>query len=99
MFKHKKKKTGRETSEYTPPTMPPVEQAKEKFKLRRNVVGDKAHFKEFAKYHNDLVKIEDAEVYLCTQDGIVVITASTEWVDYFMGRSDTIPSTKENQNG
>ena len=99
MLKHKKKKIGCETPEYTPPAMPPIEQAKEKFQPRRNIFGDKEHFKEFTKYHNDLVKIEDAEVYLCTQDGIVVVVASTEWVDYFMGRSDTIPSTKENQNG
>lgn len=108
MFKRKKKKTGCETPEYrcptspppyNPPPMPPVKPAKENSQPRhfwRNMIDTKARFDEFAKWHDDLIKMDGAEVYFSVTEGIVAIVTTQEWRDYFMGRSDTIPNTKEN---
>ena len=88
MFK-RKKKTGCETPEYTPPSMPPVEPAKDNFNSRcfsRNMIGTKESFDAFSKLHNDLIKIEGAEVYLGDKSGIVAVVTTQEWKDYFMGR-------------
>ena len=101
MFKRKKKKTGCETPKFRQPTPPPppTESVEENFKPRhfcRNMIGDQEHFDQLAKRHNDLIKMDGAEVYFSVKSGITVIVTTKEWKDYFLGRSDIIPNTKEN---
>ena len=95
MFKRKKKKTGVQTPELRKPTPPPPLPNPPR-RFCRNMIGDKEHYDQFAKLHNDLIKMEGAEVYFSVKSGITAIVTTQEWKDYFMGRSDIMPNTKEN---
>ena len=106
MFKRKKKKTGVQTPELRkptppppPPTMPPIEPVEENFQpryYRRNLIDTKARFDEFVKWHDDLIKMDGAEVYFSVTEGIVAIVTTQEWKDYFKGYSNVVPNAKEN---
>ena len=103
MFKRKKKKIGCETPEFRKPTPPPpplpATPFEEKYYTPKTVarfcVDTNDRLTVLMEKYRDIVKIENAEVYLSIEDGILAIVATQEWKDYLMGRSNIMPSTKE----
>lgn len=94
MFKRKKKKTGCETPEFRKPTPPPPPNPPRRF--CRNVIDTKEQFDKLTERSDDLIRMDEAEVYFSVKSGLTVIITTQEWRDYFLGRSDIIPNAKEN---
>lgn len=92
MFKRKKKKTGVQTPEFRKPTQPPPPTRP----FYRNIIDTREHFDKFVERPDDLIRMDGAEVYFSVKDGLAVVVTTQEWKDYFMGISNIIPNTKEN---
>ncbi len=104
MFKRKNRKIGIQTPEFRKPTPPPplplpATPFKEKYYTPKTVakfcVDTKDNLTVFMEKYDDVVKIENAEVYLSIKDDVLAIVATQEWKDYLRGRSNIIPVTKE----
>ena len=96
-FKNKKK-TGCETPEYRCPTMPPVAQPKEERKIKcvaHPYVGTKEGFNKFAERYDDLLKIDNAEIYWSDKTETIAVVTTPEWTEFLMGRSDAVCSKGE----
>lgn len=84
---------------YIPPAS--VTKPKENFQSRhfyRNLLDTKEHFDGFVKLHDDLIKMDGAEVYFSVTERIVAIVTTQEWKDYFHGISNVVPNEKESSN-
>lgn len=53
-------------------------------------MGSKENFISKIYCNGKTYRVDDAEVYI-TKDGIVYMTCSPDWVDYFRGGTDDIP--------
>ena len=85
----RKKKTGCET---------PKEKSKAKH-VAYNYVGIKENFNKFAEKYDDLLKIDNAEIYWSDKTETIVVVTTPEWIEFLMGRSDTPFAEKEASNG
>lgn len=97
MFKRKKKKTGVQTPEFRKPTPPPPPPNPPR-RFRRNVIDTKEQLDKLTERPDDLIRMDGAEVYFSVKSGLTAIITTQEWIDYFMGTSNIIPNTKENNN-
>lgn len=66
--------------------------------IHKSYVGTTENLHDFLQRYADALKIENAEVYWLEESGSVVLFASQEWKEYLTGRSDILPTTKENNN-
>ena len=88
---------GIKTPEFRKPTPPPpVPNPPRRF--CRNVIDTKEQFDKLTERPDDLIRMDGAEVYFSVKSGLTAIITTQEWKDYFMGKSNFIPNTKENNN-
>ena len=102
MFKRKKKKTGCETPEFRKPAPPPPpptsgSNAVKPKHISCGYIGTKESFVRFVEQHDNLLKIENAEIYWIDESESIVVVASPEWRDYLMGRRNVPIVEKENE--
>lgn len=100
MFKCKKKKTGCETPTFRKPVpMPPTKPVTENFKpksIAKGYIGVKEQFERHAEQFDDLLKIDNAEIYWSDKKESIIVVASPEWRDYLTGKRATPIVEREN---
>lgn len=64
--------------------------------VAHNYVGTKETFNKFAEKYDDLLKIDNAEIYWSDKTEAIVVVTTPEWREFLMGRSNTPFAEKEN---